>query len=189
MFFQALDGVHQIRHSGNFEPCRRAGGGLEYRCVEGSAAALRDYQPVRSGCFRSSDYCAQVVRILDLVRDNDERGLALFLRCGEDILHRGVGRGREFRRGSAVLGSSAHGGHLLIADFLDHCAGFLCQRQDLPEGSALLHINCVDLPAGGQGFGDGIFAVYDTCFLFFHSVSFIYYSIDLDLRINIQFTL
>ena len=103
-----------------------------------------------------------------------ERGLSLFLRGCENVLHGGIRRRRKLCSSADVLAGAAHRGEAFVADFLDHCAGFLCERHYLAEGSAFLYVNRVDLPAGVEGFSDGVFAVDQTCFLIIHSNSFIY---------------
>ena len=52
--------------------------------------AFGNDEPVRTDAFRATDECAEIVRIGDTVRDDDERCLAAFFCDPEDVLHLAV---------------------------------------------------------------------------------------------------
>ena len=69
----------EVRDPGDREIFERTGRGLVHRVVEGGTAALRDDDPVGAGKVCRPDNGAQVMRILDLVKQDKERILSL---CG-----------------------------------------------------------------------------------------------------------
>ena len=110
--------------------------------------------------------------ILYLVGDDDKRRLPALFSVREDILHRGVGSGGEFRSGTAVLGGSADGGEPLIADFLDNHAVFLGEGDYLRKSRTLLNVDRIYFPARIECLSYGVFAIDQICFLIIHNISF-----------------
>ena len=74
------DGIGDIGDARDREIFQRAGGGLVCGVGQSRGAALLDDDAVRACTFRRADDGAEVVRILDLVEDDDEGRLITLFR-------------------------------------------------------------------------------------------------------------
>ena len=143
----------------------RTGRGFGHGGGEPDAAALGDNDAVRAGGLCGSDDGAQIMRVLDVVADDDKGRLVAGL--GKDVLHGGevVAGGHG---GHALMDyTAAQGVQLLRCGVFDGHAALLGQGDDLAHAaavSALEDVDAVDGAAFFERLGDGVAACDDRTF-------------------------
>ena len=172
--FQFFHARGEIGDPGDRQVLERTGRGLVHRVVEGGTAALRDDDPVGAGTFGGADDGSEIVRVGDLIGNDEEGGFALFLRAGEQVVQRRVLVGRHLGDDALVVGVAAHEPELFRVRLLDEHTGVPGRRDDLPDGPLPLAFgdeNGVDVPSGFQSFHDRISADDELVanFLLFHA--------------------
>ena len=179
--FQLVDGFGDVGDARHAHIFNRACARLADRVAEARAAPFGNDHAVHARAFGGADDRAEVVGILQLVENDEEGRLVLFLRVGEDVVERAVilggGEGDD-----ALMGSdAAEKVELGAVDLLDRDLLFPRLGEDADNSAAfftLCHHDLVDGTAAAQRFADGISARnhlgFDFFLLFSHSFSSVF---------------
>ena len=88
-----------------------------------SGTALGNNDSVRAGAFGGAENGAQVVRILQFVRDDDKRGFPALLRKVQDFIHRDIFLNRGGGNDALVDSAAAEGFKLSVIGLLNDRPG------------------------------------------------------------------
>lgn len=126
---------------------------------QANGAALGDDDAVRTGGFGGTDDRAEVVRVLDAVADDDERGLTALLRDTENVVERYIFLCGGLRDDALMGAGDAHVVELAAVAGHGRDAALFRLGGNVREVCALGEEDLVHRAARAQGFEDGVAAL------------------------------
>ena len=159
LLLELLDGGNDVGNTNHRHILDGSGRGFGDGSGQSHPSAFGDDDTVSSGSLCGSDDGAQIVRVLDVVADDDEGRLVAGLL--EDVLHGGEVVAGCHRNNALMDDSFTQGVQFLLGGVLDRDAGILGKCDDFSHAAAfdsLEDIDAVDGASFFECFSDGISA-------------------------------